>query len=183
MSISGSSLDLSKETLEYVRNKSRELDLIDVHQCLSVTKNFDGITLSHLEELKDDEKFESLDKKDEIVKVLQKIEDEKIEFNSRNEFIKYLKIKLKPTELNLLIAKDTESIPLKKDIKEYFEEEVKPHLVSAWMDESTFENIGYEIPFTRYFYEYKKLKSFEDIMGEIRELESSINDDLKELLA
>lgn len=137
----------------------------------------------NLEELKDDEKFESLDKKDEIAKILQKIEDEKIEFNSRNEFIKYLKIKLKPTELNLLIAKDTESIPLKKDIKEYFEEEVKPHLVSAWMDESTFENIGYEIPFTRHFYEYKKLESFEDIMKEIRELESSINNDLKELLA
>lgn len=137
----------------------------------------------NLEELKDDEKFESLDKKDEIAKILQKIEDEKIEFNSRNEFVKYLKIKLKPAELNLLIAKDTESIPLKKDIKEYFKEEVKPHLVSAWMDESTFTNIGYEIPFTRHFYEYKKLDNFEDIMKEIRELESSINDDLKELLA
>lgn len=137
----------------------------------------------NLEELKDDEKFEILDKKDEIVKVLQKIEDEKIEFSSKNEFVKYLKIKLKPAELNLLIAKDTESIPLKKDKKEYFEEEVKPHLVSAWMDESTFENIGYEIAFTRHFYEYKKLDSFEDIMKEIRELESSINNDLKELLA
>ena len=137
----------------------------------------------NLEELKDDEKFESLDKKEEISKILQKIEDEKIEFSSRNEFVKYLKIKLKPTEINLLIAKDTESIPLKKDIKEYFKEEVKPHLVSAWMDETTFENIGYEIPFTRHFYEYKKLKSFEDIMKEIRELETSINNDLKELLA
>ena len=137
----------------------------------------------NLEELKDDEKFQELGQKEEIAKILQKIEDEKIEFSSRNEFVKYLKIKLKPAELNLLIAKDTESIPLKKDIKEYFKEEVKPHLVSAWMDESTFENIGYEIPFTRHFYEYKKLESFEDIMKEIRELESSINDDLKELLA
>lgn len=137
----------------------------------------------NLEELKDDEKFESLDKKEEIVKLLQKIEDEKVEFSSRNEFIKYLKIKLKPTEINLLIAKDTESIPLKKDIKEYFIEEVKPHLPSSWMDEITFENIGFELPFTRHFYEYKKLDSFEDIMMEIRELESSINDDLKELLA
>jgi type I restriction enzyme M protein len=137
----------------------------------------------NLEELKDDEKFESLDKKEEIVKILQKIEDEKIEFSSKIEFVKYLKIKLKPAELNLLIAKDTESIPLKKDIKEYFIQEVKPHLVSAWMDESTFENIGYEIPFTRHFYEYKKLDNFEDIMKEIRELESSISDDLKELLA
>ena len=137
----------------------------------------------NLEELKDDEKFENLNNKDEIAKVLQKIEDEKKEFSSRTEFVKYLKIKLKPTELNLLIAKDTESIPLKKDIKEYFKEEVKPHLVSAWMDESTFTHIGYEIPFTRHFYEYKKLDSFENIMMEIRELESSINNDLKELLA
>ena len=51
------------------------------------------------------------------------------------------------------------------------------------MDETTFENIGYEIPFTRHFYEYKKLENFEDIMSEIRELETSINNDLKELLA
>lgn len=137
----------------------------------------------NLEELKDDEKFGKLENKEEIAKILQKIEDEKKEFNSRATFVKYLKIKLKPTEINLLIAKDTESIPLKKDIKEYFIEEVKPHLPSSWMDESTFDNIGYELPFTRHFYEYKKLESFEDIMMEIRELESSINDDLKELLA
>lgn len=50
----------SKETLEYVRNKSKELDLIDIHQCLSVTKNFDGITLSHLEELKNDSEIKAL---------------------------------------------------------------------------------------------------------------------------
>lgn len=137
----------------------------------------------NLEELKDDKKFEKLVQKDEIVKILQKIEDEKKEFSSKDEFKKCLNIKLKPAELNLLIAKDTESIPLKKDIKEYFKEEVKPHLVSSWMDETTFENIGYELPFTRHFYEYKKLDSFEDIMSDIRELESSINDDLKELLA
>ncbi len=50
----------SKETLEYVRNKSRELGLIDIHQCLSVTKNFDGITLTHLEDLKDDAEIKAI---------------------------------------------------------------------------------------------------------------------------
>ena len=50
----------SKETLEYVRNKSKELNLIDIHQCLSVTKNFDGITLSHLEELADDNEIKAI---------------------------------------------------------------------------------------------------------------------------
>lgn len=49
-----------KETLEYVRSKSKELNLIDVHQCLSVTKNFDGVTLSHLEELKDDPEIKAI---------------------------------------------------------------------------------------------------------------------------
>ena len=50
----------SKETLEYVRNKSKELNLIDIHQCLSVTKNFDGITLSHLEELAEDKEIKAI---------------------------------------------------------------------------------------------------------------------------
>ncbi|MCE5221726.1 MAG: dihydroorotase [Clostridium sp.] len=50
----------SKETLEYVRTKSKELKLIDIHQCLSVTKNFDGITLSHLEELAEDKKIKAI---------------------------------------------------------------------------------------------------------------------------
>lgn len=49
-----------KETLEYVRKKSRELNLIDIHQCLSVTKNFDGITLDHLNELKDDKEIKAI---------------------------------------------------------------------------------------------------------------------------
>ena len=50
----------SKETLEYVRNKSKELNLIDIHQCLSVTKNFDGITLGHLKELAEDRKIKAI---------------------------------------------------------------------------------------------------------------------------
>jgi dihydroorotase len=50
----------SKETLEHVRNKSKELNLIDIHQCLSVTKNFDGITLSHLEELANDKEIKAI---------------------------------------------------------------------------------------------------------------------------
>ena len=49
-----------KETLEYVRKKSKELNLIDIHQCLSVTKNFDGVTLDHLNELKDDKEIKAI---------------------------------------------------------------------------------------------------------------------------
>lgn len=49
-----------KETLEFVRNRAKEVGLIDVHQCLSVTKNFDGKTLDHLDELKNDEKIAAI---------------------------------------------------------------------------------------------------------------------------
>ena len=50
----------SKETLEYVRNKSKELNLIDIHQCVSITKEFDGTTLSHLEELAGDKEIKAI---------------------------------------------------------------------------------------------------------------------------
>lgn len=39
------------EVVEYVLNKSKELDLVDVHQCVSITENFDGQTLSHLKDI------------------------------------------------------------------------------------------------------------------------------------
>ncbi|WP_238915321.1 dihydroorotase [Clostridium sp. YIM B02555] len=50
----------SKETLEFVRNRSNELNLIEVHQCLSITKNFDGITLDHLKDLEDDKEIKAI---------------------------------------------------------------------------------------------------------------------------
>ena len=50
----------SKETLEYVRSKNKEIGLIDIHQCLSVTKNFDGITLEHLKELAQDSEIKAI---------------------------------------------------------------------------------------------------------------------------
>lgn len=44
----------SKEVLDIVRNRGKEIGLIDLHQCVSITKEFDGITLTHLDELKND---------------------------------------------------------------------------------------------------------------------------------
>lgn len=38
----------SLEVVEYVNNKAKEVGLIDLHQCVSITENFDGKTLSHL---------------------------------------------------------------------------------------------------------------------------------------
>ncbi len=76
--------------------------------------------------------------------------------------------------------RDYENIPfLKKDeegnlvpqtIEEYFEREVKPHLSGAWIDEKK-TKIGYEINFTKYFYEFKPLRSLEEIKADILALE------------
>ena len=78
--------------------------------------------------------------------------------------------------------RDTESIPLKEDIQEYFNREVKPHVNDAYMDESTFSNVGYEIPFTRHFYKYEELRAFEDIMKEVESLESEIALEIRKVL-
>ncbi|MBI6062021.1 type I restriction-modification system subunit M [Clostridium perfringens] len=80
------------------------------------------------------------------------------------------------------ILRDTESIPLTEDIYEYFNREVKPHVEDAYMDESTFNNIGYEIPFTRHFYKYEALRPFAEIMKEVEELEKEITLEIKKVL-
>lgn len=78
--------------------------------------------------------------------------------------------------------KDTESITLKDDVYEYFEKEVRPHVSDAYMDESSFGNIGYEIPFTRHFYKYEELRAFTDIMKEVESLESEIALEIRKVL-
>jgi type I restriction enzyme M protein len=55
-------------------------------------------------------------------------------------------------------------------IQEYFDREVKPHVPDAWIDESKTKT-GYEINFTRYFYEFKKLRLLSEIKADIMALE------------
>ncbi|MDD3192623.1 MAG: dihydroorotase [Oscillospiraceae bacterium] len=51
------------ETVRYVREKARKIGLVDVHQCVSVTKNFDGRTTDHLKALDESVKLISEDGK------------------------------------------------------------------------------------------------------------------------
>ncbi len=69
--------------------------------------------------------------------------------------------------------RDTENVPLKEDIQEYFEREVKPHVPDAWIDEDK-TKIGYDIPLTRHFYKYTPPRPLDVIEKEIRELEGEI---------
>jgi type I restriction enzyme M protein len=77
--------------------------------------------------------------------------------------------------------RDTENVPLKEDIYEYFEREVKPHVPDAWIDEDR-TKIGYEINMNRYFYEYKPLRSLEEITKDILELEKESKGLLEEII-
>lgn len=69
--------------------------------------------------------------------------------------------------------RDTEDIPLTKDIQMYFEREVLPFNPDVWMDRSK-DKIGYEIPFTRLFYKYTAPEPSEAIVERIKKLEESI---------
>lgn len=51
------------EIVNYVLDRANKLDLIDIHQVVSITKNFDGETLAHLDELDNKVKFISDDGK------------------------------------------------------------------------------------------------------------------------
>ncbi len=47
----------TKEVVEYVRNKAKEVGLIDVHQCVSITENFGGKSIGHLNAFDDDKEL------------------------------------------------------------------------------------------------------------------------------
>lgn len=79
--------------------------------------------------------------------------------------------------------RDTENIPLNMDVENYFKAEVLPHIdPESWIDYSK-TRIGYEINFTKYFYEYKGLRSSTEIRQEILDLEDNISSMIKELFA
>ncbi len=90
--------------------------------------------------------------------------------------------------------RDYENIPFLREVKEngkvklvpqtieeYFEREVKPHLPDAWIDHSK-TKVGYEINFTKYFYEFKPLRSLEEIKADILALEEKTLETEKTIL-
>jgi type I restriction enzyme M protein len=69
--------------------------------------------------------------------------------------------------------RDFENIPLKEDIKEYFQREVRPHLPDAWMDRSK-DKVGYEINFNRHFYLFTLPRSLAEIDADLKKAEDEI---------
>lgn len=77
--------------------------------------------------------------------------------------------------------RDYENVPLKRDVYDYFEREVKPHVPDAWVNEGVVDEqdgnvgkVGYEIPLNRHFYVYKPPRPLEKIEADIASLEKDI---------
>jgi len=77
--------------------------------------------------------------------------------------------------------RDSERIPLTDDIEKYFNREVEPHLPGSWMDREK-DKVGYEINFTKYFYQYKPLRSLRNITSDLLELEKESEGIFKEIV-
>lgn len=138
-----------------------------------------------LENLKEDEKFAKLSCKDQILQKLESLESNPQEFKNKKEFIDFLGVKLKASEINLLIDNDkttnTEKIPLKTDIQSYYDKEVKPFVPNSWIDWES-ASVGYEILFNKYFYTYTPPRSLDEINQELESLEGEIKDLLCEIM-
>ncbi|WP_082176763.1 hypothetical protein [Arsenicicoccus sp. oral taxon 190] len=76
--------------------------------------------------------------------------------------------------------RDTENVPLGQDIDEYVAREVLPYVPDAWVDHAK-TKVGYEIPFTRHYYEYVPPRPLEEIDADVKRLIAEIQDLFAEL--
>ena len=84
--------------------------------------------------------------------------------------------------------RDYENVPWGVDVNSYFEKEVKPYASDAWINETVKDHkdnevgkVGYEIPFTRFFYKYEAPRSLEEIETDIEGVENELLSLLKKL--
>ena len=133
--------------------------------------------------------------KDYILKVYNDFKENEISKIFSNEFFGYRKLTIEqPLVHEGKIVKDkkgnvkpdsslrdTERIPLDVDIDDYFEKEVKPHLPNSWVDKDK-TSVGYEINFTKYFYQYTPLRSVQDVLTDLINLENESNGLINELI-
>lgn len=78
--------------------------------------------------------------------------------------------------------KDFENVPMTENIDDYFAREVLPFAENAWYDKKKIK-VGYEIPFTKYFFEYKNTRNIYDITLDIIKLEKETDGLLKEIIS
>jgi type I restriction enzyme M protein len=134
--------------------------------------------------------------KEDILELYQNSEDNKYSKIYDNEFFGYTKVTIeKPLIKDGEVVRkkdgtpkpdsklrDFELIPLQEGIEEYFEREVKPFQPNCWMDRSK-DKVGYDLNFTKYFYEYKPLRNLKEITTDLLQLEKESEGIFKEIIS
>lgn len=82
----------------------------------------------------------------------------------------------------MVIRSDSEQVPLLEEggIEAFFRREVLPYTPDAWIDPGK-TLVGYEIPFTRHYYQPPKLRTLEEISADILALEQETDGLLTEI--
>ena len=156
-------IDFSKKMSKSLGNKRNE---ITKKQIAEITKIYGEFQSNEYSKIFDNKAFG-----------YAKVTVERPERNTKGQVVTDKKGNPKPDSS----LRDTENIPLTMDIQEYMEKEVLPHVPDAWVDHSK-TNIGYEVNFTKYFYQYKPLRSLEDIRKDIMAIEQETDGLLKEVI-
>ena len=142
-------------------NKRNDISKDNIKQIVELYSNYEENELSKF--------FDTKDFGYTTITVERPLKDEKGEL--------ILKAGKKQADSSL---RDTENVPLKENIEEYFKREVLPFAPDAWVDERK-NVVGYEIPFTRYFYKYEAPRLSSRIMDEIKKLEKNLAGSLTEI--
>ena len=156
-------IDFSKKMSKSLGNKRNE---ITKKQIAEITKIYGEFQANEYSKIFDNKAFG-----------YAKVTVERPERNTKGQVVTDKKGNPKPDSS----LRDTENIPLTMDIQEYMEKEVLPHVPDAWVDHSK-TNIGYEINFTKYFYQYKPLRSLEEIRKDIMAIEQETDGLLKQVI-
>ena len=128
-------------------------------------------------------KFIDDSQREQLLQTYQNFEDNEHSKIFNNEFFGYTKITIEQPKVEDgevvrdkkgnpkpdTKLRDSERVPLSKDIEEYFNREVEPHLPNSWIDFNK-SKVGYEINFSKYFYKYKPLRSSDEISQNLLEL-------------
>jgi type I restriction enzyme M protein len=156
-------IDFSKKMSKSLGNKRNE---ISNKQIAEITKIYGDFKPNEYSKIFDNKEFG-----------YAKVTVERPERNAKGQVVMDKKGNPKPDSS----LRDTENIPLTMDMQDYMKREVLPHVPDAWIDD-TKTNIGYEINFTKYFYQYKPLRSLDEIRKDIMAIEQETDGLLKDVI-
>ena len=160
-------------------NNKKESNRKGVIQLINGSSHFTKMRKS----LGDKRKYINDSQKEQLLQTYQNLEENEYSKIFDNEYFGYTKVIIEQPKIeNDEVVRDkkgnpkpdsklrgSERVPLSEDIEEYFNREVEPNLPNSWIDFNK-STVGYQINFTKYFYQYKPLRSSDDISHDLLEL-------------